>query len=68
MRISQINGCAYCLKVHTKRAIKAGLSATRTAAAPTKSLPTVPAARLASPSSSPTPKAGSSSASSPTRW
>ena len=31
LRISQINGCAYCLKVLTKRAIKAGLSENRRA-------------------------------------
>ena len=31
LRVSQINGCAYCLKLHTKRAIKAGVSDSRRA-------------------------------------
>ncbi|ORC16033.1 carboxymuconolactone decarboxylase [Rothia nasimurium] len=31
LRVSQINGCAYCLKLHTRRAIKAGVSDARRA-------------------------------------
>ena len=34
LRISQINGCAYCLDVHTRLAEKAGLSAQRLALLP----------------------------------
>lgn len=34
LRISQINGCAYCLHVHTRLAEKAGLSAQRLALLP----------------------------------
>ena len=29
LRISQINGCAYCLEVHTRKALDAGLDAQR---------------------------------------
>lgn len=34
LRISQINGCAYCLDIHTRLAEKAGLSAQRMALLP----------------------------------
>lgn len=34
LRVSQLNGCAYCLDVHTRQAEKAGLSAQRLALLP----------------------------------
>ncbi|CAL8900236.1 Carboxymuconolactone decarboxylase family protein [Kocuria varians] len=35
LRVSQINGCSYCLDVHTKRAVKAGVSDQRRGLLPT---------------------------------
>ncbi|WP_030014134.1 MULTISPECIES: carboxymuconolactone decarboxylase family protein [Micrococcales] len=34
LRVSQINGCAYCLNVHTQRALRAGVSDQRLALLP----------------------------------
>ena len=34
LRVSQINGCAFCLDLHTRLAVKAGLSAQRLGALP----------------------------------